>query len=152
MLNSYKFQFLTSKFLTSKKLFSIFNFQNRNLNLLLLKTASLYSINFFFNFLAIKNHEKGLQHRALLQWLKDSAKAKIKKDPYPLTILSTAPGYTPEPINEDTITARMLRTLYQETKLNIPFRRHVDVVNMQKLNGLNLGYHHFSTYKQISAW
>ena len=102
----------------------------------------IWTLTYFF--VAIKNHEHGLQHRAITQWLKDSAKTKIQQDAYPLTILSTAPGYQPEPINEDTITARMLRTLYQETKLNVPFTRHEDVVNMMKLNGLNLGYHHFS--------
>ena len=96
------------------------------------------------NLREIKRHEGQKQHIAIVQYLKDLEMEKMKKDPYPLTILSTAPGYPKEEIDENTVTARMLRTIYQECKLNIPFSRHPDIVNLLKLNGAHLGYHHFS--------
>ena len=34
--------------------------------------------------------------------------------------------------------------MYLETKLNIPYIGHQDMVNLQILNGANMGYHHFS--------
>ena len=103
-----------------------------------------YKARGYRNLQEIKRHEGQKQHIAIVQYLKDLEKEKMKKDPYPLTILSTAPGYPKEEIDENTVTARMLRTIYQECKLNIPFSRHPDIVNLLKLNGAHLGYHHFS--------
>ena len=38
----------------------------------------------------------------------------------------------------------MLKTVYTEAKLNLPFSAHSAVVDLQKSNGADLGYHHFS--------
>lgn len=40
------------------------------------------------------------------------------------------------------ITSRMIRTVYAEIKMNIPFDSHNDLVTLQKLNGVDLGTHH----------
>lgn len=41
------------------------------------------------------------------------------------------------------VTARMIRTVYVVNKLSLPFSDHRALVTLQKLNGLNLGYHHY---------
>ena len=105
------------------------------------------------NLKAIKAHEKSSQHVHIRQWLKALNEMNIKEDEYPLMIMPNAMGYdVADPENPGsmfkayTVTARMVRTVYLETKLNIPFRAHRDMVNLQKLNGINMGYHHYSKY------
>lgn len=41
------------------------------------------------------------------------------------------------------ITARMIRSVYALNKLSLPFSDHQHLITLQKLNGLNMGYHHF---------
>lgn len=41
------------------------------------------------------------------------------------------------------ITSRMIRTVYVINKLSLPFSDHTALVMLQKLNGLNMGYHHY---------
>lgn len=41
------------------------------------------------------------------------------------------------------ITARMIRTVYVLNKLSLPFSDHSALVTLQKLNGLNMGFHHY---------
>lgn len=51
--------------------------------------------------------------------MKDVAKADIKEDDYPLVIMSNAPGYPSGPVfDEYTVTSRMIRTVYLETKVS----------------------------------
>ena len=40
------------------------------------------------------------------------------------------------------MTSDMLRTVYAEVKVNVPFSSHPIIVKLQKLNDLNLGTHH----------
>lgn len=40
------------------------------------------------------------------------------------------------------LTANMLRTVYAEAKLNIPFSSHTRLLDMMEKNGLNIGFHH----------
>jgi len=40
------------------------------------------------------------------------------------------------------ITSKMIRTVYAEIKMNIPFYSHNDLVTLQKLNGVDMGLHH----------
>lgn len=37
----------------------------------------------------------------------------------------------------------MIRTVFMETKKNIPFDTHSSLVSLQKSHGVNLGFHHF---------
>lgn len=41
------------------------------------------------------------------------------------------------------VTSKMLRTVYAINKLTLPFDDHEVVVYLQKLNGVELGYHHY---------
>jgi hypothetical protein len=43
---------------------------------------------------------------------------------------------------------KMIRTVYTEIKLNLPFSSHAIIVQLQKLNGVDLGKHH---YEKTSA-
>ncbi len=45
--------------------------------------------------------------------------------------------------NEHLPTIKMIRTVYAEIKLNLPFSAHFSMVQLQKLNGVDLGKHHF---------
>lgn len=47
--------------------------------------------------------------------------------------------------NEDRllITARMFRSIFVLNKLSLPFSDHAGLVSLQKLNGLDMGYHHY---------
>jgi hypothetical protein len=40
------------------------------------------------------------------------------------------------------ITARMIRTVFVETKVNIPFDSHKDIVLLQQQNSVDMGFHH----------
>lgn len=42
------------------------------------------------------------------------------------------------------VTMRMFRTVFIEVKRNIPFDAHNALVDLQILNGLDMGFHHFS--------
>lgn len=48
------------------------------------------------------------------------------------------------------VTAAMFRTVYVEIKKNIPFDSHESIVHLQKLNGVDLGVHHFEKCGAIS--
>ena len=103
------------------------------------------------NLKEIKRHEKSSQHLHIKQWLTALNEMNIKEDEYPLMIMPNALGYdianpeNPSPMFKAYIvTARMVRTVYLETKLNIPYVAHSDMVTLQKLNGANMGYHHYS--------
>lgn len=41
------------------------------------------------------------------------------------------------------VTAAMFRTVFVETKKNIPFDSHSSLVSLQKINGVEMGYHHY---------
>ena len=71
------------------------------------------------NLLALKRHDSQSQHNTVDQWLKEVAKAEIKEDDYPMTIMSNMPGYPNDPVfDEYTVTSRMLRTVYLESKVS----------------------------------
>jgi hypothetical protein len=40
------------------------------------------------------------------------------------------------------ITSQMMKTVYAEVRINIPFMHHRYMVDLQELNGVNIGYHH----------
>lgn len=42
------------------------------------------------------------------------------------------------------ITMRMFRTVFFEVKKNIPFEAHNALIDLQKFNGIDMGYHHYS--------
>ena len=98
-----------------------------------------------YNLRALQRHAKGSQHNGIEQWLKNLAEQNIKEDDYPMAIMKNAEGYPNDTVyDEYTVTARMLRTVYLESKLNVPYTSHQDVVNLQKLNSINMGYHHYT--------
>ena len=81
------------------------------------------------------NVELGDQHSRTIEFLKENALNEVLEDDYIIhqrSGLSTAK-------DAYTVTERMILTIYVEIKLNIPFKRHQDMVNLQRLNGLNLG-------------
>lgn len=41
------------------------------------------------------------------------------------------------------VTAAMCRTVFIETKMNIPFDSHKSLVSLQEMHGVNLGCHHY---------
>lgn len=41
------------------------------------------------------------------------------------------------------ITSAMFRTVFVETKRNIPFDSHKSMVSLQEMNGVSMGYHHY---------
>ena len=45
-------------------------------------------------------------------------------------------------------TINIIRTVYEEVKLNIPLESHSELVVLQKMNGANMGVHH---YERTSA-
>ena len=43
-------------------------------------------------------------------------------------------------------TSKMLRTVYTEIIANVPFYQHPKIVELQKINGVPLGYHHYDPH------
>lgn len=44
------------------------------------------------------------------------------------------------------VTSRMIRTVFVINKLSLPFSDHSSLVTLQKLNGLNMGFHHYERF------
>ena len=84
----------------------------------------------------LKDHEKGHQHLRTTEFLKEKAMKEIEDDNYLLTQRQDSKDCAST--NPYTITERMILTVYVEIQLNIAFRRHYEIVNLQTLNGLNM--------------
>lgn len=41
------------------------------------------------------------------------------------------------------VTAAMIRTVFMEIKKNIPFDSHANIVSLQEMHGIKMGYHHY---------
>lgn len=44
------------------------------------------------------------------------------------------------------VTSRMIRTVFVINKMSLPFSDHSSLVTLQKLNGLNMGFHHYERF------
>lgn len=84
---------------------------------------------------AINDHVKTVSHLNIIANLKKRAAKKQRSS----EILQNK-----EVINDKfEITSRMIRTVFIVNKLSLPFSDHKSLVILQKLNGLNMGYHHY---------
>jgi hypothetical protein len=91
----------------------------------------------------ITDHTASSMHKNAVLQLKDEYEASLKQCSGAMyskkqSLLGT----------QHLITVKMMRTVYAEVLLNLPFQSHADVVMLQTLNGLQLGSHH---YERTSA-
>lgn len=87
---------------------------------------------------AISGHTKSTTHMNIISRLK-SEKSKRQR--------TEIAGYVhEEEMNDDgrlLITARMFRTVFVLNKLSLAYSDHAGLVTLQKLNGLDMGFHHY---------
>lgn len=85
----------------------------------------------------IRDHASSAGHTKVIAWLKQRELDQIRKR------LADAQKRTEE-ANQGTmqVTARMVRAVYAEAKMNIPFISHNTLVQVLKLNGADMGMHH----------
>src|SRR5271156_4244389 len=110
---------------------------------LLAKTSGYFVEDYLRMWKQISQHSSSLVHkRAILQSkeeytqiLKDCSQELKKK-----VLLKISSEHLP--------TVKMIRTVYTEVKINLPFTSHSIIVQLQKLNGVDLGKHH---YEKTSA-
>ena len=77
-------------------------------------------------------------HSKILSTLRENLQPQIKTSVQILETAIQARGGNAKYL----ITSRMIRTVYVETKLNIALMQHSKVVELQKLNSADMGYHH----------
>lgn len=83
---------------------------------------------------AINDHAKSVIHLNIIANLKENFIIARKKQR--ITDLTPKTNYLD-------ITSKMFRTVYIVNKFSFPFSDHEKVVNPQKINGIDLGYHHY---------
>lgn len=84
---------------------------------------------------SLYEHAKSITHLNIIaNLLKESVAKKHRSQSFPVEI----PGES-----YLLITAKMFRTVYVINKLSLPFSDHQTVVQLQKLNGIDLGVHHY---------
>ena len=92
---------------------------------------------------AIRTYSANLNHQAILRDLKEMSKRSIQ------TSFLSAQEKANEKENQlYTVTANMMRTVFVETMLNYPISSHNSLVDLMKINGASMGYHH---YERTSA-
>lgn len=87
---------------------------------------------------ALSDHAKSKAHLNVISKLQESAAKKQRS------------SFLQDERTEETknnkyleVTARIIRTVYVINKLSLPFSDHTALVSLQKLNGINMGNHHF---------
>lgn len=87
----------------------------------------------------INDHAVLGAHQAIIQTLQKQKEAALENDFEKINQME-------EEKNDDIlkITSRMIRTVFIETKTNIPFDAHEDIVLLQQHNGIDMGLHHYS--------
>ena len=86
----------------------------------------------------LKDHEKGHQHLRTTEFLKEKLMKEIESDDYLLTHRQDSGSKDCASTDAYVITDRMMLSVYAEIQLNIAFRRHYEIINLQVLNGLNM--------------
>ena len=88
------------------------------------------------NYEVITTLAASARHQAIIQELQKHAKRKMLSENLnkPQQTISDEQLYK--------ITARIIRTIYVETKLNIPVSSHSALITLQEANEINLGFHH----------
>lgn len=87
---------------------------------------------------AINDHAKSISHLNVIANLKENVSKKQRLSIFPIE-------QSEESANNKflEITSRMTRTVYVVNKLSLPFSDHKSLVFLQKLNGLDMGHHHY---------
>lgn len=81
---------------------------------------------------AINDHAKSVIHLNIIANLKENFKNLKKKQ----RLTANSNDYLD-------VTSKMFRTVYVVNKFALPFSDHEKLVNLQKINGINLGFHHY---------
>lgn len=101
------------------------------------KNGQLYN-NYKKNQELISGHGSSVAHLNIVSNLKAEAAKRQRTE--------IAQYEQSEEMNDDSrllITARMFRSVYVLNKLSLPYSDHAGLVTLQKLNGLDMGYHHY---------
>jgi len=77
-------------------------------------------------------------HSSIIEKLKESEHMQIHSDAEKMNMLVESHNN----YSKYLVTARMLRTVYAEVKLNIPFLSHKSVLTLLTANGVSMGTHH----------
>lgn len=86
----------------------------------------------------INEHPKTNGHFSVIEMLKEEQKNRLPK------IMTTVQETEEQRHNEiNKITANMMKTVYAEVRMNTPFQYHPFMVELLKLHGVNVGYHHY---------
>lgn len=85
----------------------------------------------------INQHPKSPGHLSIIQKLKEAQENKLSK-------VMNAVQWAEEEKNYEVlqVTANMMKTIYAEVRMNIPFMYHPYMVELLKLHGAKVGYHH----------
>lgn len=86
----------------------------------------------------INEHGKSITHLNIIANLKEGEAKKQRTSIFPneMNDITSRNNYLE-------VTSRMMRTVFIINKLSLPFSDHKSLVILQKLNGLNMGYHHY---------
>ncbi len=87
---------------------------------------------------AILEHSKGV-HNEVLQKLQ----LRLSEKNLPMSMVALQARQNVASNRKFEITAKMFRSVYLETKLNIPLDSHQAIVTMQRLNGVDMGQLHY---------
>ncbi|MCP4485840.1 MAG: hypothetical protein GY820_00715 [Gammaproteobacteria bacterium] len=86
----------------------------------------------------IMEHSKSTIHLSAIQEMKESFKSNLE------TYITQFRQAEHEKVAAlQSATERMIRTIYTEVQTNIPFDSHRFIVSLQKLNGIDMGVHHY---------
>lgn len=91
-----------------------------------------------FNRQKIAEHAKLNQHQLVISKLQEKAKESI-----PEQFKKIQKEKELEERGQNAVTIRMIRSVYTETMINLPFISHPAIVQLQEANGVFLGYHHY---------
>ena len=86
----------------------------------------------------INEHPKTSSHLAVINKLKEEQQNQLP------TIMTTV--QEEEEVRHNKIyqiTSNMIKTVYAEVRMNIPFQYHPYMVELLKLHGVNVGFHHY---------
>lgn len=93
----------------------------------------------------INNHNINPTHNTIIQTLQQKKKDAIEIE------FKNIQHSEAEREHDLQITARIMRTVYVEVKRNIPFDSHSDMVALQEMNGINMGYHDRDTMSAVKV-
>ena len=90
------------------------------------------------NYEAISTHEKSDCHQKIISMLQ-----KRDSEVLPAQFDKAQHELESKDGHRLTVTMRMIRSVYAEAKVNLPFSAHEKIVELQERNGLDMGYHHY---------